>query len=347
MKKLFFVLTLSFSMLSCKKDKTTPNSNNSSTATISVLDCSSVQIVGKITKNQVASNITVNISYTGGNGNSYSSSTYNSTGVSGLIATLQAGTLKNGNGTLSYTISGTATTTGTASFAINIGGQNCILNVIVNNAIPTSGYGPNITDVDGNTYPTVYIGTQIWMGKNLNVSHYNDNSIIPNITDNTKWANDSLGAYRNYNNNININNTCIDCGKLYNWYAISATTNGNKNVCPTGWHVPSMADWEKLADFLGGQAVAGDNLRSSIKYIWGASSYPNSYLFSAVPSGRSNDKGAFDNITEMVLWWSSDALISKYGANWGSDVSISSSSPKLNLGSDIPHSGFSVRCLKD
>ena len=65
---------------------------------------------------------------------------------------------------------------------------------------PTSGYGPNISDNDGNTYKTVYIGTQQWMAENLKVTKYNDGTSIPNISDNTQWSNLTTGAWSYYNN---------------------------------------------------------------------------------------------------------------------------------------------------
>ncbi|MBP6459382.1 MAG: hypothetical protein KA264_04725, partial [Crocinitomicaceae bacterium] len=73
------------------------------------------------------------------------------------------------------------------------------------------------------------------MAENLKTSKYSDGTTIPNITDNTQWQNNTTGAWSYYNNDAANN---AKYGKLYNWYAVSKTSNGNKNVCPTGWHVP-------------------------------------------------------------------------------------------------------------
>ena len=84
-----------------------------------------------------------------------------------------------------------------------------------------------IKDIDGNTYTTVTIGTQIWMVENLKTTKFRDGSPIPNITDNTQWGNLSTAAYCNYNND---EATGTKYGKLYNWYSI----NDNRKITPTG-----------------------------------------------------------------------------------------------------------------
>ena len=93
------------------------------------LDCSGATNNGTLTSETVAAGNDVNsvISYTGGNGGAYSEQTVGSEGVDGLMATLTAGNLENGDGLLTYTITGTPLTAGTATFAISIGGQTCNL----------------------------------------------------------------------------------------------------------------------------------------------------------------------------------------------------------------------------
>lgn len=99
------------------------------TAMIEALDCGTPQNTGALTSGILASGVFSIVSYTGGNGRPHDGQTVSSAGVTGLTATLNPGNLANGNGTLTYAISGTPTTSGTASFALNIGGQTCTLTI--------------------------------------------------------------------------------------------------------------------------------------------------------------------------------------------------------------------------
>ena len=96
-----------------------------------------------------------------------------------------------------------------------------------------------VKDIDGNVYHTVTIGTQVWMVENLKVTKYRDGTPIPNKTDATEWGSLTTGAYCDYDNTVS-NSTIY--GKLYNWYAV----NDWRNIAPTGWHVPTDAEWTTL-----------------------------------------------------------------------------------------------------
>jgi uncharacterized protein (TIGR02145 family) len=207
---------------------------------------------------------------------------------------------------------------------------------------PTSGYGKNISDVDGNTYKTVYIGTQQWMAENLKVSKYNDGTEIPNVTDNTQWSNLTTGAWVYYDNNEPDNNRF---GKLYNWYAVSSTTNGNKNVCPLGWHVPSDTEWTVLTDYLGGASVAGGKMKEVGTLNWNSpnTDATNSSLFTALPGGYRNYYGAYGNVGSNSYWWSSTKAT--IGGAWGITLYSYNGSEFRSSGSMID--GDSVRCIKD
>jgi len=312
--------------------------------TITALNCSSATNNGTLTATTTASGVTSVISYTGGNGGSHNGQVVTSTGVTGLIATLQAGTFTNGNGSLTYTITGTPTTSGTASFALSIGGKTCTLTrtVAIAPQNPTSGYGSNITDVDGNSYKTVYIGTQQWMGENLKTSKYSDGTTIPNITDNTQWGNNTTGAWAYYNNDAANN---AKYGKLYNWYAVSKTTNGNKNICPTGWHVPTDAEWTVLTDYLGGQSVAGGKMKEVGTTSWNSpnTDATNTSLFTGLPGGYRSLNVYYYDIGYYGYWWSS----SEYNTNYAWARSLYYSNGFANRSFSNKNYGFSVRCLRD
>jgi len=312
--------------------------------TISALNCSSATNNGTLTATSAASGVTSVISYTGGNGGTHNGQVVTSTGVSGLTATLQAGTFANGTGSLTYAISGTPSTSGTASFALNVGGKTCALTRTVNSAPqnPTSGYGPNISDNDGNTYKTVYIGTQQWMAENLKTAKYNDGTGIPNVTDATQWSNLTTGAWVYYNNDAANN---AKYGKLYNWYAVSPTTNGNKNICPTGWHVPTDTEWTVLTDYLGGVSVAGGKMKEVGTTNWNSpnTGSTNKSLFTGLPGGNRGNDGNYGGIGDGGYWWNSSE--NKTGNAWGRYLYYYNGNAYYYDG--VKSYGLSVRCLRD
>jgi len=142
---------------------------------------------------------------------------------------------------------------------------------------------PAVTDIDGNVYHIVTIGTQVWMVENLKTTKFRDGSSIPNVTDAEEWVGHGelhSGAYCNYDNTAANSNTY---GSLYNWYAVV----DERNICPTGWHIPSEAEWATLIAYLGGQDVAGGKMKEAGTAHWstpntGAS---NSSGFTALPGG--------------------------------------------------------------
>jgi uncharacterized protein (TIGR02145 family) len=312
--------------------------------TITALNCSSATNNGTLTATSAASGVTSVVAYTGGNGGAHTGQVVTSTGVTGLTATLQAGTFSNGSGNVTYTITGTPATSGTASFALNVGGKTCALTRTVNSAPqnPTSGYGPNISDNDGNTYKTVYIGTQQWMAENLKTAKYNDGAGIPNVTVNTQWQNNITGAWSYYNNDAANN---AKYGKLYNWYAVSPTTNGNKNVCPSGWHVPTDAEWTVLTDYLGGLNVAGGKMKEVGTTKWNSpnTDATNTSLFTGLPGGERSNNGKYYNVGIIGDWWSS----TEYDTFNARNRYLGYYYGYAYRSANVKGLGFSVRCLRD
>ncbi len=144
LRNLVFVFTLIIVTYSCKKssDSSSGRGGTPATASVTALGCASVSFNAAATVN-VAYTATATIPYAGGNTATFSAGTaITSTGVTGLTATLVAGTLANGTGNITYTVSGTPATAGTANFAISFGGQNCSIALTVNAAGATT---PTIT----------------------------------------------------------------------------------------------------------------------------------------------------------------------------------------------------------
>ena len=209
-------------------------------------------------------------------------------------------------------------------------------------SLNNDGLGQMLSDVDGNTYKTVYIGSQQWMAENLKASKYSDGITIPNITDNTQWQNNITGAWSYYNNDVTNN---AKYGKLYNWYAVSPTTNGNKNVCPTGWHVPKDAEWTILTDYLGGEIVAGGKMKEvgTTSWISPNTDATNTSLFSALPGGFRFYNLFFSNVGNDGFWWSSTEGSTDYA--WYRNLrSVNGVAISDGIGKSA---GFSVRCLRD
>jgi uncharacterized protein (TIGR02145 family) len=354
MKKLFFAFALTSVLFSCQKETTTQNSN-ANDVSISSFDCSGVKITGTLKKGEVASGVSATLIYTGGNAKTFLAKSYTSTGVTGLTASLLAGTLANGEGTLQFLISGTPAIAGTATFSIVFGGKTCAISLTVEDITQSSGinftsignpvgsFQNNIADVDGNSYKTVKIGDQTWMAENLKVSKYSDGTSIPNVTDNTQWSNLTTGAWA-YNNNDAANNAKY--GKLYNWYAVSPTSNGNKNVCPTGWHVPTDAEWSVLTDYLGGNNTdVGGKMKEVGTTNWKSPNNiaSNTSLFTGLPGGERKSNGSFYGIGIVGYWWS----FTENNTNdvWYRDLYFSEGYVYRN--SKDKGIGNSVRCLRD
>ena len=176
---------------------------------------------------------------------------------------------------------------------------------------PVIEYG-SVSDIEGNTYKSVLIGTQTWMAENLKTSKFNDGTSIPLETDNKAWINLTSSGFCWYNNDQVTNGNTY--GALYNWFAISTTTNGSRNVCPAGWHIPTDTDWTILTTYLEGESIAGGKLKETGTTHWfkpntGAT---NKTGFTALPGGGrffTYVSGAiiaiFSNYGTDCLFWSS------------------------------------------
>ena len=206
------------------------------------------------------------------------------------------------------------------------------------NPIPDPG---TVTDIDGNVYHTITIGTQMWLVENLKTTKYNDGSAIPMVTDNAAWVYLSTPGYCWYNNNVNYKNTY---GALYNWYAVNTG-----KLAPTGWNVATDADWTILTKYLGGDSIAGGKMKSTgtIEASTGLWYSPNtgatnSSGFTAVPAGY-RDHGVFGGIGVEGVWWSTTEG-GFYGA-WCRDLGCGGNN--VHIGNATESHGYSVRCGLD
>ena len=255
------------------------------------------------------------------------------------------------NPSKSYNTAGTFTVTLKAT---NNNGDDTktIANYITVNE--TADSADTVTDIDGNVYHTVTIGTQVWMVENLKTTKYRNGYPIPNVTNNTEWAGLTTGAYCNYNNDENI---AVTYGRLYNWYAV----NDSRNIAPKGWHLPTDDEWTTLENFLISNGynydgtISGHKIAKSLAATtnWYASSNTgaignnlslnNKSGFSALAGGTRYGGGIFSDIDYLGRWWSSTVNTTEFAWYWG----LSCYSNNLSHSTYYKEYGFSVRCIRD
>ena len=217
----------------------------------------------------------------------------------------------------------------------------------------------DVEDIDGNCYATVQIGSQVWLDKNLKVTHYNNGDEILTGFSNEEWKNLISGAYAVYDDTLA--NTDV-YGNLYNWYAV----DDDRGICPEGWNVPSDSEFKELELYWGmseedanslmwrgtneGSKIAGNSElwydgELDINLVFGLSG------FNALPAGyRIPNDGDYYYRNLGANFWSSSVSddydnIYLYGKPYSRRLLASKSgvlrdNPSKNY-------GFSIRCLKD
>jgi uncharacterized protein (TIGR02145 family) len=203
-----------------------------------------------------------------------------------------------------------------------------------------------VPDNEGNTYYTVLIGTQCWTKENLRVTKYNDGTLIPDETASTAvWTGLTTGARSDYTGEASYIATY---GYLYNWYAAT----DSRKICPTGWHVPTDSDWNKLVIYL--DSGADTSATSAIKSytagalmkkndaLWSTNTGTNTSGFSALPGGyRYYDN--FIGIGSSSSIWS----VSVHSSGYAYYHDLNGSNSNVVRSNEEMQMGASVRCLKD
>jgi len=195
-----------------------------------------------------------------------------------------------------------------------------------------------LTDINGNVYNTVTIGTQMWMKENLKATKYNDGTDIPLVTDNDTWLHTNDPGYAWYNYDEDTYGEVY--GAMYNWYAVNTG-----KLCPDGWHVPTDAEWTSLTDFLGGEAIAGGKLKEAGTEHWLIPNVDatNETGFTALPGGYLNNGGNFYSIGARGSWYTSSNKDEIYV--WRRDVQ--SNHGEVDRWDNNKNFGLSVRCIKN
>jgi uncharacterized protein (TIGR02145 family) len=201
--------------------------------------------------------------------------------------------------------------------------------------------GETVTDVDGNVYHTVVIGSQTWMAENLKVLHYNDGTTpIPVVTDPLDWKNRTVAACCIYDND---NANFATYGVLYNWYAAS-----NSRLCPKGWHVATNEEWIIMYNWLNDKNNGGGKIKEAGTTHWVSpnTGATNSSGFTALPGGeRIYWDGSFSDIGHRGYTWSTTEDEEYPDFAWSGWVRYDKA--YLSFSSVDKRNGFSVRCIKN
>jgi uncharacterized protein (TIGR02145 family) len=273
------------------------------------------------------------------------------------------------------TISGTPTASGTFSYTIPLTGTSCSAVNATGTITVTAPVCPSLTiTYNSYTYNAVAIGTQCWMQENLRTRLYNDGTEISfnnsggsGGTTSQTWSSLTYGAHTlyAYDSLTTPSSNLSNYGYLYNWYAAkgiaTAGSTTYKNICPTGWHVPTDSDWNKLIRSIDSVAdtsststtqstIAGGKMKSTGDNTAGTGLWnspntgaDNASGFTVLPGGfRSND-GSFLNISYFAFFWSASENDNLNA--WNRNLNFFNSDVYRSL--DSKSVGASVRCLRD
>ncbi|MCQ2270439.1 MAG: hypothetical protein MJZ52_04340 [Bacteroidales bacterium] len=318
----------------CLKDKEVPAAMSVTTDSANTVTSNSAKLYGNVTNMGGKDNVYAGFKY----GTSESALTSIAADESAMYAT----------GRFSYTI--TSLTANTQyyfkAFAANgtdtVYGEVKNFRTLSNNPCPNT---PTVTDIENNVYNTVQIGNQCWMAQNLR----------------TKIGGDGDKGYP-----TEAGNDTVTYGRLYTWSAMmngEGSTNypvsGDKvqGICPTGWHVPSNAEWDTLTTYVNGVAEyrCGETDKAIANALSAATGWQspsecgaghnsttlNKTGFSAVPAGSwLNDYVGFGY---GAYFWSATQDGSDYAYRCGLNLN----SANVGRSSNFKRYGFSVRCLRD
>jgi hypothetical protein len=310
------------------------------TGTIITLNCVGATTTGTLTNGTAASGVSKTVPYTGGNGGTYAAQAVSSTGVTGLTANLSAGTLASGAGNLVYTITGTPTSSGTASFVITVGGQSCSFTLSVAVALGIFPVGTvnceGATAVVNVTSPT----GKIWMDRNLGATQ-----VASSSTDAASYGGLYQWGRRADGHQCRTSTTTSDLS------SIDQPTNGHFILAPsapTDWRSPQNVNlWQGVNGVNnpcpGGYRVPSETELDAERLSWGST----------------GGAGAFASPLKLPMagWrhgaYATFASVDTYGVYWSSTVSGTSSRRLLFngvsgfMGTDGRAYGLTVRCIKN
>jgi uncharacterized protein (TIGR02145 family) len=179
-----------------------------------------------------------------------------------------------------------------------------------------------VVDIDNNIYHIIKIGKSEWMTENLKTLHYNNGDLIKD------------------EHLIIDNPNPLYSGKYYSWKVV----NDSRNICPTGWYVPSDKDWFYMENKLGGEDIAAIDMKSDMKGIWDDFDFDdfNASGFNAYPIGYVTEKGKLSNVGIHAYWWSSTEQNEKQAIG----RAIGVNEDNVYKGFATKEDGLAVRCFR-
>lgn len=212
-----------------------------------------------------------------------------------------------------------------------------------------------IMDIDGNPYGVIKIGDQQWMNLNLKTTKYNDGTPIEFAPGFESWDSASDFGVPSYSYLDNDESFIDDLGMFYNFYAVDPMYNGGKNICPQGWHIPSLDEWNDLRLFidpngsLSNNTAGGCLMETSDKYWNDENTHANNkFGFTARAAGdRSGSSSLFGDFKRTAIFWTAtaeegpDSFRAHYVTLTKGIADIDFLVPK------IKGMGYSCRCMKN
>ena len=209
--------------------------------------------------------------------------------------------------------------------------QGGLLNNLVERSAETPDPYPcnGPVEYNGYAYRTVRIGGQCWFAENLRTEKYNNGDVIPANLSDSEWGSTPSGAVAERGKG--------EYGLLYNWHAV----DDSRELCPSGWQIPTDPQWTMMTGLLRGASIAGYKMKMT--HGWGSEGNgTNSSRFEGFPGGKRMATGQFSNSRNSGYWWSSSSDGSSAWLRY-----LSADFDKVYRISHLQQNGFSVRCVRD
>ncbi len=315
----------------CLKDTPPP------AGAVGALDCGGATATGTLVENTAASGVSSEVPYTGGNGGTHSGQIVTSTGVTGLTATLVAGSFASGAGTLTYTITGIPSAAGTANFALNIGGQTCTLSRTV--GVSVGSYPSGTVHCGGIATEVVDVINPItgktWMDRNLGASRaatsstdaqaYGDLYQWGRAADGHQCRNSSTTTILSTTNTTSHGNFIVPHNSPWDWR--NPPSSFVNNPCPNGYRLPTSIE------------IQAEISSWSSSNAGGAFSSP----LKLPRAGQRWRTSSIQSVGSLGGYWSS----SQSGSSIGSSIYMLFDIGNASVSSNSRAVGFSIRCIKD